>query len=70
MKSELVVSSIRDAVSAGVVVAGVDAELAQAYSLLCTEANRRLGACRDYLKQGMIGEALRVADAEPQLLDH
>jgi hypothetical protein len=67
MRTEALLSILRQAVAGGAALATAD--YAQQYASLCAEANKRLGSCADYLKRGMIGEALRVADAEPQLLD-
>jgi hypothetical protein len=43
--------------------------LAQEYSDACHEINRRLARCEEFLRQGMRGEAIHFADAQPNLLD-
>lgn len=43
-------------------------ELAAEYAELCAEVNRRLAACAQLIKQGLRGEAIHQADADPNLL--
>lgn len=69
MRAEPVISKVRQAVADEGGQGIASAELAQQYAELCAEANKRLANCATCLKQGMVSEALRVADTEPQLLD-
>jgi ABC-type transporter Mla subunit MlaD len=43
--------------------------LAAAYAAACKEANDRLRRCDEFLRQGLRSEAIRFAEAEPNLLD-
>ena len=69
MRAEPVIGKVRQAVADEGGQGIASSELAQQYAELCAQANKRLANCANCLKQGMISEALRVADAEPQLLD-
>ncbi len=43
--------------------------LAAAYAAACQEANDRLRRCDELLRQGLRSEAIRCAEAEPNLLE-
>jgi len=43
--------------------------LAAEYKLACDETNSRLRKCRDLLEQGLRSQAIRLAEAEPNLLE-
>ena len=65
MRAEPVIGKVRQAVADEGGQGIASSELAQQYAELCAQANKRLANCANCLKQGMISEALRVADAEP-----
>lgn len=69
MRAEIIVSTVRQAIEDASKQGIASAELAQQYAELCSQANKRLASCRNCFKQGMVSEALRIADTEPQLLD-
>ena len=69
MRAEIIVSKVRQAIEDASKQGIASAELAQQYAELCSQANKRLASCRNCFKQGMVSEALRIADTEPQLLD-
>ena len=61
---------IKRVVSLGFVPQGVDgAALAVEYAELCREANDRLRRCRRHVDEGMVSEAMHVAETRPALLD-
>jgi len=43
--------------------------VAEDYAEICKGLNIRLGRCGEYLRQGLRGEAIEEAEAEPKLLD-
>src|SRR3954465_2999637 len=47
---------------------GALGELAQGYAAACAEANERLTGCARLLSQGLRGEAIHLAEIEPNLL--
>ncbi|MEI8120408.1 MAG: hypothetical protein WCI20_00035 [bacterium] len=70
MRPTTVIQRVRQILTEGQSSLVQDApDIAVAFSDLCKKANERLRICSDYLKQGMVSEALRIAETEPTLLD-
>jgi hypothetical protein len=44
------------------------AEVAEAYAMLCKEANDRLRRCAEYLRRGFRSEAVQLSQCQPKLL--
>ena len=61
---------IERVISIGFVPQGVDgAALATEYAEFCRGANERLRRCRRHVDEGMVSEAMHVAETRPALLD-
>ena len=70
MQVQQAIDEIRNFVATGQSVASESLRTyAETYGTACREANDRLRRCDDALRRGLRGEAIRLADTEPNLLD-